>query len=148
MKIGHKSYVGPGCALLNVSPSKMHSHTPAKSVLRCFSPVTIGDRVLVGPNVQFYAATHPLSPEERNGCEGREYSKPIVVEDDCWSVFFDCNKRLQTTLLIVLLLQDRRGSHHLPRCAHWKGIYSSSWSSCHQRCAASKPSGRQSSESD
>ena len=40
--------------------------------------------MLVGPNVQFYAATHPLSPEERNGSAGREYSKPIIVEDDCW----------------------------------------------------------------
>lgn len=49
-------------------------------------PVTIGNRVLVGPNVQFYAATHPIRPEERQGSVGREYSKPIVIEDDCWQV--------------------------------------------------------------
>lgn len=66
LKVGHKSYIGPDCKFLNVSP------------------ITIGDRVLVGPGVQFYAATHPLSPEERNGIDGPEYSKPIIVEADCW----------------------------------------------------------------
>lgn len=48
------------------------------------SPVTIGERVLIGPNVQLYAATHPTSPEVRNGKYGPEASKAIVIEDDCW----------------------------------------------------------------
>ncbi|KAI5799335.1 trimeric LpxA-like protein [Peziza echinospora] len=47
-------------------------------------PITIGTRVLVGPNVSFYAATHPIDPRVRNGCNGPELGKPIVVEDDVW----------------------------------------------------------------
>jgi maltose O-acetyltransferase len=45
-------------------------------------PIRIGDRVLLGPAVQLYAATHPVSPEER--ATGRELGRPIVVEDDVW----------------------------------------------------------------
>lgn len=47
--------------------------------------VTIGDRVLLGPNVHIYTVNHPLSPEERavpQGCP--ELGKPVVIEDDCW----------------------------------------------------------------
>lgn len=49
------------------------------------NPVTIGDRVLMGPNVHIYAVNHPLAPEERaaeTGCP--EYGKPVVIQDDCW----------------------------------------------------------------
>merc|ERR1712093_220252 len=66
LKIGTGSGVGPGATVLNVSP------------------VTIGDRTIIGPNVQFYAATHPTSPEERNGKYGKEYSRAITIGDDCW----------------------------------------------------------------
>ena len=47
-------------------------------------PITIGTRVLVGPNVSFYAATHPIDPRVRNGYNGPELGKPIVVGDDVW----------------------------------------------------------------
>lgn len=46
--------------------------------------MTIGDRTLLGPNVQIYAATHPTSPEERNGKYGKEYSKAVTIGNDCW----------------------------------------------------------------
>ena len=46
--------------------------------------VIIGDRTIIGPNVQMYAATHPISPEERNGKYGQMYSKSIIIGDDCW----------------------------------------------------------------
>eukprot|EP00668_Euglena_longa_P040705 GGOE01053595.1.p1 GENE.GGOE01053595.1~~GGOE01053595.1.p1 ORF type:complete len:221 (+),score=52.40 GGOE01053595.1:44-664(+) len=46
--------------------------------------ITIGPRTLLGPNVQLYAATHPLEPEIRNGTHGPELAKPIKVGSDVW----------------------------------------------------------------
>jgi len=44
--------------------------------------VIIGDRVLVGPNVQFYSATHPIEWEIRSS--GLELGKPIKIGSDVW----------------------------------------------------------------
>lgn len=44
--------------------------------------VRIGSRVLFGPNVQIYAATHPLSAAERR--TGLELGKEIEIGDDVW----------------------------------------------------------------
>lgn len=44
--------------------------------------VTIGDRTLFGPNVQIYAATHPIDHQERSS--GVEYAKPITIGEDVW----------------------------------------------------------------
>lgn len=44
--------------------------------------VTLGDRVFVAPNVQFYPATHPLDSKSRG--EMWEYGKPISVGNDVW----------------------------------------------------------------
>lgn len=46
--------------------------------------MTIGDRTLLGPNVQIYAAKHPVEPEIRNGTDGPESSAPVVIGKDCW----------------------------------------------------------------
>jgi maltose O-acetyltransferase len=46
------------------------------------TPVTLGHRVLVGPNVQLYAATHPLDYKERGSL--LESGKPISIGDDVW----------------------------------------------------------------
>lgn len=45
-------------------------------------PVNIGHRVLFGPNVHIYTATHPMNYKER--AEGLEYAKPITIGDDVW----------------------------------------------------------------
>jgi acetyltransferase-like isoleucine patch superfamily enzyme len=39
----------------------------------------IGRRVLFGPNVQLYAATHPLDGQLRRGTAGPELAKPITI---------------------------------------------------------------------
>lgn len=44
--------------------------------------ITIGDHVLIAPNVQFYTASHSLDFESRRRWE--TFSLPIVVEDDVW----------------------------------------------------------------
>ncbi len=60
------------------------------TVLDC-SPITIGNNVFFGPNCTLAAPLHPLLPEERmlrvkedGTYYDLEYSKPIVIEDDCW----------------------------------------------------------------
>lgn len=50
-------------------------------VLDC-GPVTIGDRVLIGPGVHIYGATHPVDAETRR--TGREYGAPVLIGSDVW----------------------------------------------------------------
>jgi len=44
--------------------------------------VTIGDNVLIGPNVGIYTAGHPVKPESRK--EGSEFGKPITIGNNVW----------------------------------------------------------------
>ena len=46
------------------------------------APIEIGDRVLLGPGVHLYTATHPLDPAQRR--EGLEYARPIAIGADAW----------------------------------------------------------------
>ena len=46
------------------------------------APIEIGDRVLLGPGVHLYTATHPLEVAERR--QGLEYARPITIGDDAW----------------------------------------------------------------
>lgn len=47
-------------------------------------PITIGTRTLIGPGCSFYSGTHPVDPFLRNGLQGPEMGKPIVIGEDCW----------------------------------------------------------------
>lgn len=62
--IGDKVFFNFNCVILDVAP------------------VRIGSRVLFGPAVQIYAATHPLSAAERR--TGLEGGKPVEIGDDVW----------------------------------------------------------------
>lgn len=44
--------------------------------------VSIGNNVLIAPNVQIYTATHPLAAAPRRAWETTV--KHVVIEDDCW----------------------------------------------------------------
>ena len=55
--------------------------------------ITIGNNVLVAPNVQIYTATHPVEFNERlvltetpDGCKyvRRTFALPVMIEDGCW----------------------------------------------------------------
>lgn len=46
------------------------------------APITIGERVFVGPGCGMYTAEHPLLPGER--ASGLERALPITVCDDVW----------------------------------------------------------------
>ena len=46
------------------------------------APITIGDDVQLGPNVQLLTPTHPLDPDERRA--GWEAAEPITIGDNVW----------------------------------------------------------------
>ncbi|MEM8611011.1 MAG: sugar O-acetyltransferase [Cyanobacteria bacterium P01_H01_bin.105] len=50
-------------------------------ILDC-NNVHLGDRVLLGPKVQIYTATHSLNPAERK--DGWEFALPIKIGNDVW----------------------------------------------------------------
>ena len=45
-------------------------------------PVTIGDNVMLAPNVSLYGAGHPIHPDARNS--GYEYGAPITIGNNVW----------------------------------------------------------------
>jgi maltose O-acetyltransferase len=46
------------------------------------APITIGDDVQIGPNVQLLTPTHPIDPEPRRA--KWEAAKPIAIGDNVW----------------------------------------------------------------
>ena len=46
------------------------------------APVTIGDRVMIAPNVSLYTAGHPVHPDSRRS--GYEYGQPITIGNSVW----------------------------------------------------------------
>lgn len=44
--------------------------------------VTIGDNVILGPNVNIYTASHPYNEIQR--IKGLEYAKPVKIYDNVW----------------------------------------------------------------
>jgi maltose O-acetyltransferase len=46
------------------------------------APITIGDDVQIGPNVQLLTPTHPVDPEPRRA--KWEAAKPIAIGDNVW----------------------------------------------------------------
>lgn len=46
-------------------------------------PITIGDNVLIAPNVGIYTAGHTLDPQLRLETGG-EYGQPVVIGNNCW----------------------------------------------------------------
>jgi maltose O-acetyltransferase len=64
ISIGNNVYFNFNCVILD----------PAR--------VEIGDRVLFGPNVQIYTATHPIDAATRR--TGLEAGKPIRIGSDAW----------------------------------------------------------------
>ncbi len=64
IRLGSKVFINANCVFLDVLP------------------ITIGDRVLIGPAVQIYTATHPLSAAER--AKGLESGSPVSIGADVW----------------------------------------------------------------
>ena len=64
IRVGERFYANVGCVVLDCAP------------------VTIGDRVKLGPHVQLLAVSHPLDRALR--AAGLEYGEPIEIGDDAW----------------------------------------------------------------
>ena len=64
IRLGERVYFNFDCVILDVAP------------------VAIGHRVLFGPGVHIYAATHPISAAER--ATGLESGRPVSIGDDVW----------------------------------------------------------------
>ncbi len=64
ISVGNRVFMNFNCVILDVAP------------------VRIGDRALIGPAVQIYAATHPLRADVRQ--EGLELGRPVTLGDDVW----------------------------------------------------------------
>ena len=67
-----------GC---NISVGKRFYANFNLTILDC-AVVTIGDRVMIGPNVSIFAATHETDVRSRR--KNIEYAKPVTIGDDCW----------------------------------------------------------------
>ena len=44
--------------------------------------ITVGDRVMIGPNVTIVTACHPISPDLR--AKGLQYNLPVTINDNVW----------------------------------------------------------------
>ena len=64
IKLGNQVFMNYNCCILDVVE------------------VNIGNRVMFGPNVQLYTATHPLNAKTR--ATWLELGKPITIGDDVW----------------------------------------------------------------
>ena len=62
--VGERFYANVGCVFLDAAP------------------ISIGDRVQLGPHVQLLAVSHPLDRSQR--AAGLEYGEPIEIGDDAW----------------------------------------------------------------
>jgi maltose O-acetyltransferase len=64
LEIGAKVFINVGCVVLDTYR------------------VSIGDRTLLGPNVQLLAALHPMDVDERT--TGIETGLAVIIEEDVW----------------------------------------------------------------
>ncbi|KAM0364543.1 hypothetical protein ACHAO7_004517, partial [Fusarium culmorum] len=64
--IGHQVAIGRNCTINDVCEVK------------------VGDNCVIGPNVSIFTAGLPVDPKKRQGSQGPQVGKPVVIEQDCW----------------------------------------------------------------
>ena len=82
--VGKQCYMEPGVRLDYGSQVSVGDHFYANfnCVFLDPAPITCGDHVLLGPNVQIYTVNHPLESEQR--ATGVEFAKPVTLNDHVW----------------------------------------------------------------
>lgn len=89
VSIGHSFICDYGC---NIHIGNNVTVNTGCTFVDC-NKITIGNNVLIAPNVQIYTATHPIDLNERltpvETAEGTDYIRhtfalPVTVEDGCW----------------------------------------------------------------
>ncbi|KAM4065416.1 bacterial transferase hexapeptide (six repeats) domain-containing protein [Hirsutella rhossiliensis] len=66
ISIGHHVVIGRHCTINDVCEVK------------------IGDNCVIGPNVSLFTATLPIDPKKRQGGQGPQLGRGIIIEQDCW----------------------------------------------------------------
>lgn len=66
VSIGHSVVIGRNCIINDVCEVK------------------IGDHCVLGPNVSIYTGALPIDPKKRQGAQGPQHGRGIVIEQDCW----------------------------------------------------------------
>ncbi|POR33626.1 Putative maltose O-acetyltransferase [Tolypocladium paradoxum] len=66
ISIGHHVVVGRNCTINDVCEVK------------------IGDNCVIGPNVNIFTASLPIDPKKRQGGQGPQLGRGIIIEQDCW----------------------------------------------------------------
>lgn len=66
ISIGHHVVVGRNCTINDICEVK------------------IGDNCVLGPNVSIYTTNLPIDPKKRQGGQGPQFGRPVVIEQDCW----------------------------------------------------------------
>lgn len=82
--VGKEPFIEPGIQVdygVNVSIGDRFYANFNLILLDC-ALITIGDRVMMGPNISLLTATHEVEVETRR--QNIEYAKPITIGDDCW----------------------------------------------------------------
>ncbi|REK74689.1 maltose acetyltransferase domain-containing protein [Paenibacillus paeoniae] len=81
---GNKSWIEPPLHLCYGSNTFIGDHFYANTNLTIIddTTVTIGNGVLLGPNVTICTVGHPVDPELR--ATGQMYAFPVVIEDGVW----------------------------------------------------------------
>lgn len=83
-RVGRNCYIEPpfyvdyGC---NISIGDNFYANSNVTILDC-SLVTIGHRVMLGPTVSIFAATHETEVQSRR--DNIEYARAVTIGDDCW----------------------------------------------------------------
>ena len=89
VSIGHSFICDYGC---NIHIGNNVTVNTGCTFVDC-NKITIGNNVLIAPNVQIYTATHPVDLNERlapvetdDGVDyiRRTFALPVMIEDGCW----------------------------------------------------------------
>lgn len=89
VSIGHSFICDYGC---NIHIGNNVTVNTGCTFVDC-NKITIGNNVLIAPNVQIYTATHPIDLNERlapvetdDGVDNirRTFALPVTIEDGCW----------------------------------------------------------------
>lgn len=83
-KVDDTAFIEPPFAIdygCNISLGKRFYANFDLTILDC-GIVTIGDRVMFGPKVSIFAATHEVEVQSRR--DDIEYAKPVTIGNDCW----------------------------------------------------------------
>lgn len=89
VSVGHSFICDYGC---NIHIGNNVTVNTGCTFVDC-NKITIGNNVLIAPNVQIYTVTHPIELDERltpvETPQGKEYVRhtfalPVTIEDGCW----------------------------------------------------------------